>query len=74
MAEEKKYHDADLASEKSAKMRYGLKETITPAKDTRSEQAPQFDTDKHGPGYDIDTPNNWLRGNGCKPGFDGKKG
>lgn len=46
-------------------------------------QKPQFEEDKHAPGYDNDTPDNWLRGGGqngaCgKPGFDsgpsGKKG
>ena len=28
---------------------------------------------EHGPKYDNDTPNNWLRGNGQKPGFDKHK-
>lgn len=32
--------------------------------------APQFPEDDHGHCYDNDVPNNWLRGNGMKPGFD----
>lgn len=36
-------------------------------------QAPQFPEDRHGPKYDNDTPNDWRRGNGMKPGFDSGK-
>lgn len=41
-------------------------------------QPPQFPEDKHGPTYDNDTPNNWLRGGGTggacdKPDFDYQK-
>lgn len=41
-------------------------------------QAPQFPEDKHGPKYNNDTPDNWIRGMGPKgaegkPGFDGGK-
>ena len=31
---------------------------------------PQSPEDDRGSNYHNDTPNNWLRGNGCKPGFD----
>lgn len=34
---------------------------------------PQDVQDKQGPKYENDTPNNWLRGNGMKPGFDKHK-
>ena len=40
-------------------------------------QAPQFIEDRHGPKYDNDTPNNWLRGMPSaegKPSFDRSKG
>ncbi len=36
-------------------------------------QQPQAPMDRHGPGYDNDVPNNWLRGNGTEPGFDKHK-
>lgn len=40
-----------------------------------SQQAPQCPEDAHGPKYDNDTPDNWLRGMGPgeaegKPGYD----
>ncbi len=41
---------------------------------TSEQQKPQAEEDKQAPGYDNDTPNNWLRGNGMKPGFDRHKG
>jgi hypothetical protein len=34
---------------------------------------PQSPEDDRGPNYHNDTPNNWLRGNGMKPGFDKHK-
>lgn len=39
-------------------------------KPAASAQANQFPEDKHGAKYDNDTPNNWLRGKGMKPGYD----
>lgn len=34
---------------------------------------PQTPDNDRGPKYENDTPNNWLRGNGLKPGFDKHK-
>lgn len=39
----------------------------------REAQAPQAPEDRHAQGYDNDTPNDWRRGNGLKPGFDKHK-
>jgi hypothetical protein len=43
------------------------------APSAKQEQAPQAYCDQHGPGYDNDVPNNWLRGNGQDPCFDKHK-
>lgn len=50
---------------------------VVPATDRR-QQEPQAPEDRHGPGYDNDTPNDWRRGGGNggaegKPGFDKHK-
>jgi len=58
--------------ESKATERYGgTTRTFPPPKDRH---APQDPVDKHGPGYENDTPNNWLRGANqdatTKPNFD----
>ena len=68
--------DLEKWGRKTADRRYG---SIKPNKDNAScECSPQSPEDKHGPGYDNDTPSNWLRGMGKgeaegKPGFDKHK-
>src|SRR5262249_7082275 len=63
--------------ESKATERYGgTTRTFPPPKDTHGPQARE---DQHGPNYDNDTPNNWLRGANqdatTNPNFDkGKRG
>lgn len=48
------------------------KERISPekAKYDAECQYVQSPSDMQAPGYHNDTPNDWRRGNGCKPNFD----
>ncbi len=60
-----------IPGSKTAQKRYGSTGSASmksPGDD--SGKRPQFEADKQAPGYDNDVPNNWLRGNGMKPGFD----
>ena len=56
----------------TARERYGSGSKAAP-RATEVFQKPQFPTEKHDANYDNDAPDNWLRGNGMKPGFDRKK-
>lgn len=52
-----------------AKNNSGLMSEPDPPKDSEA-YCPQAPEDRQAPNYANDTPNNWLRGNGLKPGFD----
>lgn len=56
----------------TAKQRYGDHDKTYPGA-PEGQCYPQCPEDKQGPKYNNDTPNNWLRGNGNKPGFNRSK-
>jgi hypothetical protein len=57
----------------TARSRYGAGEGTAGMRPSGEPQKNQCPEDQHGPKYNNDTPDNWLRGNGMKPGFDRHK-